>query len=108
MPNLIDEHARYFIGGALKKCNQVRKNSMNYIYNLAGFFAILLIIILILATQYKGYISPIEKETKKRKEYEKIMTKLQEITFNQKKNNNLITELPIWENNLPNWYNNIV
>ena len=95
-PNLVETRAKVFLGGALRHSHDTKKKYVNYIYNLG--LAILFIIIVggFLIFKYKGRLTPLEKNIKKRKEYEHVLIQLKKIENRQhKENQTLLTDLPI-------------
>lgn len=97
-PKLVEPGVKYFFNATLNQCRIIKEKYNNFIFNLVLFILFFVIVSLILYYNYKGRISKEEKDIKLRKQQEYIVSKLQ---FMQeiKKNNNLITELPIWNQN---------
>lgn len=102
-PKLVDDGVKLFFKEVLKGCNKYKQSNYNTFYNLIMFSAFCLILGILLYTRYKGsnnYKSYYEK-TLKDKEY--IMSKLvyynrQNIDHQQKIRNNMITNLPDYNN----------
>lgn len=95
-PNLVEPKAKIFLKGALKHSHEIKKLYINQIYNFG--LAIMLIVIFggFLLYKYKGALTPVEKEIKKRKEYQDILIQLKTIENKQfKESQTLLTDLPI-------------
>ena len=101
MPNLIEPGMKHVLKKALNNFHKFRNNNYNYYFNLTLFIVTILAIMLFLNSRYKGYITKEEKEEKERIKKEYIISKLMlysDMQAKNKKNNNLITDLPIWDN----------
>ena len=102
-PKLVDVGVRIFFKEVLKGCNKYKQKNYNTLYNVMMFLVFFIVLAVLLYTRYKGtnnYKSYYEK-TMKDKEY--IMSKLvyynrQNIDNQQKIRNNMITNLPDYNN----------
>ena len=104
-PILIEPGTRYFLKETLKKCNVKKNNYYSGVLNLSLLLFFILILGGFLFYKHKSKLTPKEKEEKKTKEQEYIMTKLR--IFNeeaQRQHNLLITNLPRFEGNVPDVY----
>ena len=102
-PNLIEPGVKYFVSQTLKECNRVKNDNMNILYNI--LFTLLFVIVVggLFYYKYKGKPSKEEIERKQREKYQYIMSKLHFIQHNKNRaNNNLITNLPSWDNHPEN------
>ena len=98
-PSLIEPGVKYYFNGVLKQCNAIREQYINTIFNISLFAILLLILGSILYFKYKGKLTPEEKEAKKRKEQEYILSKLSKVNaMNYAANKGKsITGLPFWD-----------
>jgi hypothetical protein len=95
-PNLVEPKAKVFLKGALKHSHTIKHRYINQIYNFG--LGILLIVIFggFLLFKYKGRLTSVEKEIKKRKEYEHVLIQLKKLENRQfKESQVLLTDLPI-------------
>jgi hypothetical protein len=98
-PSLIEPGMKSFISHTLKQCNNYKEKNLTIIYNIGYFFLFIIIIGLILKFKYKGEISEYEKNEKNKKKQEYIISKLQQVSSaTQRVNQNMITDLPNWNN----------
>lgn len=95
-PSLIESNTRYFLGHTLKQCRILKNNYISYIFNISMFVLFLILFGGILIYRYKGKLTPAEKEIKNRKKYEYIISKLQQVAYEKKRDSSLITDLPTW------------
>ena len=97
-PKLVEPGVKYFFNATLNQCRIIKEKYYNFIFNVIMLILFILIVSSILYYNYKGRITKEERDIKLRQKQEYIISKLQ---FMQeiKKNNNLITELPIWNQN---------
>lgn len=99
-PELTEKNVKYFIGSTLKKCHSFKENYFNNIYNISLFVGFIVFLGIILFVNYKGNKSSKEIEIKKQKDKQIIIHKLlklkQENIDDRKFRNNLITNLPIY------------
>jgi len=75
-PALIEPGVKYFLNCTLNNCKQIKERYYTKLYNVYFFVGFVAVISAILYFKYKGKITPEEKEAKKRKEMEYIMSKL--------------------------------
>ena len=98
-PNLIEPGVKYFITGTLKECNKFKNIYYNNIFNITVFICTIFIITCIFIYRYKGKPSQEELEKKNIEKKEYIISKLQKLAdykYNLHKNDNMITDLPLW------------
>lgn len=102
-PRLIEPGVKYFIKGTLKECKKFKQKYNNKITNIVLTLIIIVSFTLFLLYRYKGKITKEEIEQKNIKKQEYIISKLQQLSnYNKnlnKNNNNMITDLPLWNNN---------
>jgi len=103
-PQLIENNVKYFIGSTLNKCHKFKENYFNHIYNVGLFIAFILFLGIILFINYKGNKSTKDIEIQNKKNRQIIIHKLlkikQENIDDRKFRNNLITNLPIYNEKL--------
>ena len=98
-PRLIEPGVKYFLSSTLKECKKFKDNHFSIFFN---FYLICIFIIIIggfLFFLYKGKLTPAEIEIKNRKKHEYIISKLHQIAYirkSQNQNDNMITSLPQW------------
>tara|TARA_Y100001970_G_C14255267_1_gene874849 strand:+ start:4583 stop:4930 length:348 start_codon:yes stop_codon:yes gene_type:complete len=97
-PKLVEPGVRYFFNATLNQCRVIKEKYYNFIFNLVLFVLFIVLVAGVLYYNYKGRISKEERAIKLRKQQEYIVSKLQ-FMQETKKNTNLITELPIWNQN---------
>jgi len=99
-PQLIEPGTKYFLKHTLVQCKNFKDKYINILVNIGLLIIFFIIITLILYFRYKGNIKPEEKKLKLKKEKEYIMTKLIQLSdYKKKQSQNLITNLPEWNNN---------
>tara|TARA_Y100001970_G_scaffold288239_1_gene414991 strand:+ start:1210 stop:1626 length:417 start_codon:yes stop_codon:yes gene_type:complete len=102
-PKLIEPGVKYFFRGILKECNNYKQKNYNLFYNLTLFILFFLTLGTILYYRYKGNKTSQEKYIKNIKDKQYIMSKLVyynrvNLENNQKIKNNMITNLPDFNN----------
>ncbi len=98
-PRLVESKVKFFLKGALQHSNKTKNLYISRIYNIV--LAILFFLILggFLFYKYKGRLTPIEKEAKKRREYQHVLIQIKKLQLaNQKTNGNMFTNLPVNHN----------
>ena len=96
-PTLIEPGVRYFLNGTLKECRKFKDNYISIIFNISMILLMFLVIGGFLLYRYKGKPTPKEIELKERKKQEYIISKLQQLAYEKKKNTpntTMITGLP--------------
>lgn len=97
-PLLTEPGVKYFLHQTLKQCHIARDNFYNLIFNIGLFISFLIILGLILLYKYKGRLTPVELERKKKEKQQYILSKIK--NFQEAKriaHNELITGLPDWK-----------
>ena len=95
-PSLVEAKAKVFLKGALKHSHEIKHRYINHIYNLGLGILLLMVFGGFLLFKYKGKLTPVEKEIKKRKEYEHILIQLKKLENRQLKEKQvLLTDLPM-------------
>jgi hypothetical protein len=102
-PKLVDDGVKLFFKEVLKGCNKYKQANYNTFYNTIMFFGFCLILGLLLYSRYKGPNNSKSYYEKTLKDKEYIMSKLvyynrQNIDNQQKIRNNMITNLPDYNN----------
>ena len=97
-PSLIEPGMKYITSETLKQCHKIREK-YNYVFYNIGFLIIFFILLAaILLYKYKGKLTPYEKNMKKRKEYQYILSQIKNIKVaKQRTDDGLLTQLPLWE-----------
>jgi hypothetical protein len=98
-PSLIEPGVRYFLNGTLKECRKFKDNYISVLFNISMVILLVVVIGGWLLYRYKGKPTPAELEVKERKKQEYIISKLQQLAFEKKKNTpntTMITGLPIF------------
>lgn len=96
-PSLIEPGVRYFLNGTLKECRKFKDNYISVIFNISMIILFIVVLGGWLLYRYKGKPTQAEMELKNRKKQEYIISKLQQLAFDKKKNNpntSMITGLP--------------
>ena len=99
-PRLIEPGVKYFLNASLEQCHIIKHKYYNLLYNLGLFILFVAIVGLTLYFKYKHKNNLKLQEEKKREQQEYIINKLR-FMQDYKKNqvNNLLTDLPTWQNN---------
>jgi hypothetical protein len=98
-PTLIEPGVRYFLNGTLKECRKFKDNYISVIFNISMIFLLFALVGGFLMYRYKGKPTPAELDLKNRKKQEYIVSKLQQLAIEKKKNSvntTMITGLPEW------------
>ena len=96
-PTLIEPGVRYFLNGTLKECKKFKDNYISVIFNIGLIVLLIVSIGGFLMYRYKGKPTQKEMELKERKKQEYIISKLQQLAYEKKKNTpntTMITGLP--------------
>ena len=100
VPALCEPGVKYFIGGSLKECHKFKEKHASMLFNIAMTFLLIAAVSGFLVYRYKGKLTPSEIAIKSRKKQDYIVSKLQiRSSIKQKKNQDMITNLPSWHNN---------
>ena len=98
-PTLIEPGVRYFLNGTLKECRKFKDNYISVIFNISMILLLFALVGCFLMYRYKGKPTPAELDLKNRKKQEYIVSKLQQLAIEKKKNSvntTMITGLPEW------------
>jgi hypothetical protein len=98
-PTLIEPGVKYFLNGTLKECRKFKDNYISVIFNISMILLLVALVGGFLMYRYKGKPTPAEIELKNRKKQEYIVSKLQQLAIEKKKNTvntSMITGLPEW------------
>ena len=97
-PQLVEPGAKYFLQQTLKKCREFKIKYYNVLMNIAGVFAILFVLSLVLYIKYKGKMSPSERARREREKRKYIMKKIESYQEDKlRMQQELITGLPHWK-----------
>jgi hypothetical protein len=94
-PSLTESGVKYFLHQSLKQSHEFKNRYKNYIFNVAMFIGFFLVLAAILASKYKGRMTPEELEEKERVKQQYILSKIR--NFQDAKriaHQELITSLP--------------
>jgi hypothetical protein len=94
-PKLIEPGVKYFLSSTLKECRKFKDYYSTILFNVSMIGLFILVIGGFLMYKYKGKLTPAEVAIKNRKKQEYIFTKLQQMAY-IRKNQNDITDLPQW------------
>jgi len=97
-PLLTEPGVKSFLHHSLKECKKFKNSYYNMVFNISTFILLILGILLILIYRYNGGITKETREYQNRKKQEYIFKKLHFLSAS-KKNEHLITDLPVIENN---------
>jgi len=95
-PKLIEPGVKYFIQSTLKRCRENKHTYFSFLFNIICFISFISFLICFLIYKYKGKLSPLEKEEKLKQQKYYIFSKIKQ--FQSMQSNNLITNLPKWNN----------
>jgi hypothetical protein len=98
-PSLIEPGVRYFLHGTLKECRRFKDNYISVIFNISMILLLFAVIGGFLLYRYKGKPTLAELDLKNRQKQEYIVSKLQKLAYEKKKNSintTMITGLPEW------------
>jgi hypothetical protein len=98
-PKLIEPGVKYFLTQTLRECRKFKDTYITIIFNFSMLLILVIVIGGFLYYKYKGKLKPHEIKEKNRKKQEYLISKLQNLALiKQKENSNLITDLPVWNN----------
>jgi len=96
--NLVEPGVQFFFRQTLKKCHEFKEKYYNIYYNIFVIIAIFLVVGLFLRYKYKGKLTREQQEYNEQKKQQYILSKIKNYQSTQKKNRNMITSLPIFNN----------
>ena len=99
-PLLTEPGVKNFLHRSLIECKNYKNNYYSTMFNIIILLLFVLGITLLFIYRYNGGISKQEINSRNRKKQEYIFKKLQQLSTN-KKNENLITDLPVIHQNHP-------
>jgi hypothetical protein len=100
-PLLTEPGVKYFLNHALKQSHVIRENFHNIVFNLGMLIFFLLILGGILVYKYKGRLTPVEIVQKNKEKQQYIADRIKNFQIaKQRAQQELITGLPNWENEL--------
>jgi len=97
-PSLTEPGVKSFLHHSLKECKKFKNSYYNIVFNISTFIFLILGIILILIYRYNGGVTKETRKDQNRKNQEYIFKKLQFLSAT-KRSENLITDLPVIDNN---------
>ena len=98
-PRLTEPGVKYFLSQSLKECRKFKDRNISILFNLSMGISLVVVVAIFLTYKYKGKPTRAELAKKNREKQEYIVSKLQQIALvKNKKNENLITDLPLWDN----------
>jgi hypothetical protein len=100
-PRLTEPGVRYFLNETLKQCHQFKEKHHNALFNVGMFVCFLVILGILLLYKYKGKLSQSELKEKDDEKKRYILSKIRNYQQARiKAQQELITGLPHWENEL--------
>lgn len=96
--NLVEPGVQFFFRQTLKKCHEFKEKYYNIYYNIFVIISIIVVVGLFLTYKYKGKLTKEQQEANERKKQEYILSKIKNYQSTQKKNSNMITNLPVFNN----------
>jgi hypothetical protein len=104
-PVLVESGTKYFLGNILKNCKEFKNKYYDTLFNIFLLFIFLLILGIILLYKYKGKLTPSEKAEKEKQKMQYILSKIKNYQEAKRQaSQELITGLPMWENEYDNLY----
>ena len=100
-PCLTEPGVKYFLSATLKECRKFKDRNISIIFNIGMVLLFIIVVGGVLIYRYKGNLTHHEIAEKNRVKQEYIVSKLQQLALHkqkQKQNQNLITNLPNWDN----------
>jgi len=98
-PSLTEPGIRYVLNCTLKECRKFKDKHISIFFNIGMIILFIVVVGGVLTYRYKGKLTYYEVVEKNRKKQEYIVSKLQQLAVHkQKQSQNLITNLPSWEN----------
>lgn len=99
-PRLIEPGVRYFYNATLEQCHNFKVKYYNLWYNILMFFSFIFVLSVVLYIKYKNKNNRELQEQKEREQKEYIINKLRFMQdYKKHQNNQLMTDLPMWQNN---------
>jgi uncharacterized transporter YbjL len=96
--NLVEPGVQFFFKQTLKKCHEFKEKYYNIYYNIFVISSIIIVVGLFLTYKYKGKLTKEQQEANERKKQEYILSKIKNYQSTTKKNSNIITNLPAFNN----------
>ena len=97
-PKLVENGVKYFLNETLKQCHAFKLSYHNLIFNITLFISFVVGLTLILYFNYKGKLTPIEKQHKERAKHQYILSKIKNLQEAKRRaRQELITGLPSWD-----------
>uniref|UniRef100_A0A6C0C3X9 Transmembrane protein n=1 Tax=viral metagenome TaxID=1070528 RepID=A0A6C0C3X9_9ZZZZ len=98
-PMLTEPGVKYFLRETLKQCHDKRANYYNTAWNCGFFIFLVLLFGLVLSYRKRHKLTPEEKKEKRERDHSHVMSKIKTLREERKKlNNEIITNLPKFEN----------
>ena len=102
-PMLTEPGVKYFINETLKQCHIFKETHHNMMFNIGLLFVFFIILGVLLLYKYKGKLTPNEIEQMDMQKKTYILSKIKIFQDTKvKAQQNLITGLPHWEDELDN------
>jgi hypothetical protein len=104
-PILTEPGVKYFLNETLKQCHSFKEKYNNMMFNIGITIAFFIILGILLLYKYKGKLTPQEMEQKETDKKQYILSKIKNYQETKlRAQQQLITGLPHWENDLANKY----
>ena len=96
-PILTEPGTKYFLAQTLHECRKFKDRNISILFNISMMVLFVLVVGGFLIYKYKGKPTLSEIAIKNRKQQEYIISKLQQLsTLRSKEDENMITDLPLW------------
>ena len=104
-PILTEPGVKYFLNETLKQCHNFKEKYNNMMFNIGITITFFVILGILLLYKYKGKLTPEEMEQKETVKKQYILSKIKNYQETKlRAQQQLITGLPHWENDLANKY----
>ena len=104
-PILTEPGVKYFLNETLKQCHHFKEKYNNMMFNIGITITFFIILGILLLYKYKGKLTPQEMEQKETEKKQYILSKIKNYQETKlRAQQQLITGLPHWENDLANKY----
>jgi hypothetical protein len=104
-PILTEPGVKYFLNETLKQCHHFKEKYNNMMFNIGITITFFIILGILLLYKYKGKLTPEEMEQKETDKKQYILSKIKNYQETKlRAQQQLITGLPHWENDLANKY----
>ena len=104
-PSLVEYGFKSFLNESLRKCNKVKQEYKNNIYNIGLFIFLVFCIFLFLFIKFKGKLTTEEMKENEIKKQQYILSRIKNYQDDKRRSSQkLISGLAHWENEYDNIY----